>query len=680
MKKVSAVFLLCSAALCAQTADIAFFRAILSPANETPPVSINAKGMGDVVVHMVRDSNGKIISGSVDFLAHATFPADVTLTGMHIHSGAAQVPGPVTISSGLTAGNNRPFKATGDLVKLQGQFAATDTAALDTINGMLKDPSQYYFNIHTTDNPAGVIRGQLQPAIATFLLGPMTSDVEVPNPNVTASGTAVVFALVTLDSNFNITSGTAYLQTSYTIPEQGNFTGFHIHPGLPGAIGPPSLSSGIASTTLIDASGKGSVGPYYFELDTTNAVQMSTFTNLFTNPGADYINLHTNLHPGGVMRAQLRSTDSTVFPILMDSVNEVATVNVKGTAPAQVGVVTARNEDGSIAAGVVVFDVNYRLPSTATITGLHIHDAGAGVNGAITVPLIPNVDPTFTTTSPAGNIFDYTAAVANTAVLTDILINPENHYANLHTSTDPGGAMRAQLGPIVTASPAVNAAIAANNDKAATTVAPGGLISIYGTNMVKSTATLNGWQGRVLPTSLNGTTVTIGGKAAPLLYVSANQINAQVPLDVPAGSQAVVVKSPIGAGASFNVTVAAVAPAIFFSPVAAVLKNADFSLVSAGNPAKAGDVLLVYSTGLGDTTPGLTTGALVPGTGTSATKGAVTATIGGKDATVVYSIASPGFVGLYQVAVTVPAGVTGSSPIVLTQGGMKSNSVPIAIQ
>jgi uncharacterized protein (TIGR03437 family) len=680
MKKVSAYLLLCSATLCAQTADIAFFRAILSPANETPPVSINAKGMGDVVVHMVRDSSGKIISGSVDFLAHATFPTDVTLTGMHIHSGAAGVAGPVTISSGLSAGNNRPFKATGDLVKLQGQFAATDTAALDTINGMLQDPSQYYFNIHTTDNPAGVIRGQLQRAQATFLLGPMTSDVEVPNPGVPASGTAVVFALATLDANFNITSGTAYLQTTYNLTEQGNFTGFHIHPGLAGATGPASLSSGIPSTTLIDPSGKGSVGPFYFELDTTNAVQMSTFANLFVNPAADYINIHTNLHPGGVMRAQLRATDSTVFGILMDSANETGTVNVKGTAPTQVGVVTARNEDGSIAAGVVVFDVNYRLPSTATITGLHIHDAGPGVNGAITVPLIPSVDPSFTTTSAAGNIFDYTPAVANTAVLTDILINPENHYANLHTSTDPGGTMRAQLGPIVATAPVVAAAIAGNNDKTATTVAPGSLISIYGTNLVKSPATLNGWQGRVIPSSLNGTSVTIGGKVAPLLYVSPFQINAQVPLDVPAGTQAVVVKSPVASGASFNVTVATAAPAIFFAPVAAVLKNADFSLVSTSNPAKAGDVLLVYCTGLGDTTPGLTTGALVSGTPTSATKATVTATVGGKDATVVYAIASPGYVGLYQVALTVPAGVTGSSPIILTQGGVKSNSVSVAVQ
>jgi len=679
MRKACVCLLLFSAALCAQTADIYFFRAVLLPSNETPPVSINAKGIGDVRLHVVRDSSQKVISGSVDFIAHATFPADVTVTGMHIHSGAAGVAGPVTITSGLTAGNNRPFKATGDSIVLQGQVAATDAAALATVNGMLSDASQYYFNIHTTDFPGGVIRGQLQPAIATWLMGPMTSDVEIPNPGVAANGNAVVLAIATIDKNSAITSGAAYLQTSYNIPEQGNFSGFHIHPGLPGATGPASLSSGIPSTTLIDASGKGSVGPFYFELDTTNAVQMSTFTNLFVNPGADYINIHTNLHPGGVMRAQLRPTDLTIFPVLMDSANEVGTINVKGTAPAQVGVFSIRNEDGSIAGGVVGFDVNYRMPGTTTITGLHLHDAGAGVNGSISVPLIPNVDPSFATTSANGNFFDYTPAVTNTAVLTDILTNPENHYVNLHTNVDPGGMMRAQLGPIVTASPGVAAVIAASNDKAATTVAPGGLISIYGSNLVKTAATLNGWQGKVIPNALNGTSVTIGGKAAPLLYVSPNQINAQVPLDVPAGTQPVLVKSIIGAGASFNVTVAASAPTIFFSPVAAVLKNADFSLVSASNPAKAGDVVLVYCTGLGETSTGLTTGALVSATA-AATKTPVTATVGGKDATVVYAIASPGFVGLYQVAVTVPAGTTGNSAIVLTQAGVKSNSVSIAVQ
>src|SRR5215831_1748504 len=599
---------------------------------------------------------------------------------MHIHSGAAGVVGPVTINSGLTAASNRVFKATGDMLKLQAQFGANDTAALATINGMLQDPSQYYFNIHTTTYPNGVIRGHLVKGMGVFLIGSMTSGEEVPNPNVPASGTAVVFAIAAVDARLNIGSGAAYMQTSYNIPEQGTFTGFHIHPGLPGLTGPAALSSGIPSGTSIDASGRGSLGPFYYELDATNAVQVQTFANLFLNPGADYINLHTNLHGSGIMRAQLRPTDVNIFPIVLDSANETGAVNLKGTAPSNIAVLTTRNEDGSIQAGTVVFDVNYRFPSTANITGLHIHDAALGLNGPISVPLIPNVDPAFTSDTGAGNVFDYTPAVTNVAVLTDILTNPENHYANLHSSVDPAGSMRAQLAPAVAAMPVTAAVVAANNDKAATTVAPGGLISIYGTNLTKVAATLNGWQGKVLPGSLNGTSVTIGGKAAPLLYVSPNQINAQVPLDVSPGSQPVVVKSIVGPGTSFNVTVAATAPAIFLAPAVAVLKNSDFSLVGAGNPAKAGDVLLVYCTGLGDTTPGLTTGALVAATGTSATKSAVTATIGGKDATVVYSIASPGFVGLYQVAVTVPAGVTGSSPIVLTQGGVKSNSVGIAIQ
>jgi uncharacterized protein (TIGR03437 family) len=105
----------------------------------------------------------------------------------------------------------------------------------------------------------------------------------------------------------------------------------------------------------------------------------------------------------------------------------------------------------------------------------------------------------------------------------------------------------------------------------------------------------------------------------------------------------------------------------------------NYSLVSASNPAHAGDVLLVYTTGLGLTSPPGRTGALSAGD-TIAQTAPVTATIGGKPASVVYSIASPGFAGLYQVAVTVPAGVTGSVALQITAGTAASNSVTIAVQ
>jgi uncharacterized protein (TIGR03437 family) len=294
--------------------------------------------------------------------------------------------------------------------------------------------------------------------------------------------------------------------------------------------------------------------------------------------------------------------------------------------------------------------------------------------------MVPTYDANFTTDTGNGNYFNNTPGLGNVATLNDVVTNPENHYANIHTTLDPGGSARAQLAPIVATPPTVAAAIAANLDKTATVVAPGGLFSIFGTNLVKVSTDLSGWVGAVLPKSLNGTSVTVGGKDAVLVYVSANQINAQVPVDVPAGPQPVVVKSAVGASASFTVTVAATAPAIFFAPSAAVLKNADFSLVSATNPAKAGDVILVYCTGLGLTSVSLPTGTLVPATATASTNVAVTATIGGKPAAVAYAIASPGFAGLYQVALTVPAGAANNSPIVLTQGTTTSNSVPIAIQ
>jgi uncharacterized protein (TIGR03437 family) len=431
---------------------------------------------------------------------------------------------------------------------------------------------------------------------------------------------------------------------------------------------------------LIDSSGSGLVGPFYTEIDLTNAVMVQTFLNLYSNPQADYINIHTNLHAGGIARAQLRVADTMTYPITLDSANEVGTVNFKGTAPSLITLHTIRNEDGSISGGSVFFDVNYQFPGAMTFTGLHIHDAGKGVNGSISIPEVPTYSPNFSTDTGVGNFFGYTPPVTNTATLADITENPENHYANIHTTSDPGGSARAQLSPIISATPTVSAAIAANLDKTATTVAPGGLITIFGNNLVKTAVDLAGWLGNSLPRTLNGTSVTIGGKAAPIIYVSPTQINAQVPVDVPAGTAQVVVTSSVGPGASFPVTVAATAPAIFFSPVAAVLKNADFSLVSAGNPAKAGDVILVYATGLGQTTPALTTGTLASGTTTAATSASVTATIGGKDATVVYSIISPGFCGLYQVAITVPAGVTGSSAIVLKQGSTTSNSVSIAVQ
>ena len=187
-----------------------------------------------------------------------------------------------------------------------------------------------------------------------------------------------------------LTSGEVYQQTTYDTGDRGTFTGFHIHLG-----GAGDQRSRASSTRRfppappIAANGTGSVGPFYTEIDPKIPQQVLAFANLFLNPGADYINIHTSQHGGGVMRAQLRPTEALTFPVLMSSANEPNGTTVAATAPAVITARVLRNEDGRIAAGAVFFDVDYRLPGAAQITGLHIHDGAAGGNGPVTIGMIP---------------------------------------------------------------------------------------------------------------------------------------------------------------------------------------------------------------------------------------------------------------------------------------------------
>jgi hypothetical protein len=147
----------------AQTADIAYFRAVMLPSNEVPAVNVNGKGIADMIAHVVRDSSGQIVSGSVDFLVRVTLPTDNTATGLHIHSGGPAVAGPVVINTGLSGTVTQAVKGGGGIVHRPVQVDGTNAAALAALRGLFTDPTQYYVNIHTTDFPGGIMRGQLQP-------------------------------------------------------------------------------------------------------------------------------------------------------------------------------------------------------------------------------------------------------------------------------------------------------------------------------------------------------------------------------------------------------------------------------------------------------------------------------------------------------------------------------------
>jgi len=253
---------------------------------------------------------------------------------------------------------------------------------------------------------------------------------------------------------------------------------------------------------------------------------------------------------------------------------------------------------------------------------------------------------------------------------------PEQYYVDSRTEKHPDGAVRAQFGTMIQP-PVIEGVVSASPDATSPILAPGALISIFGRNLAKVKGDLSGWEGQVIPESLNAVVVGAGQHRARLLHVSPTQINAQLPFELPPGTQTLAVNNGNGISNIVAITVAPAAPAVFAD---AILKRADNSLVTARNPAQAGDVIVVYLTGLGQTTPALTTGKLVDGGRTFSTV-AVTATLGGKDAEVLFSTAAPGFPGMYQVALRVPAGAgTGNVPLVVRAGQASSNTVNVTVR
>ncbi len=197
-------------------------------------------------------------------------------------------------------------------------------------------------------------------------------------------------------------------------------------------------------------------------------------------------------------------------------------------------------------------------------------------------------------------------------------------------------------------------------------IAPGGLFSIFGSGLEGSSTT---------------TTVTFGSENANLILSSPFQLNGQVPADLAPGSYSVTVKSAFGS-ATQSVSVSQDAPGIFVvstettaagnRTVGAVI-NQSGTLNDLGTPANRGDVLTVYCTGLG---------AVQPQGSLFVTVSPVTAILNSVELPVAYSGYTPGFIGLYQVNVPIPAGTSPGTSLSLTieAGAVVGNTVDVAIQ
>jgi uncharacterized protein (TIGR03437 family) len=231
-------------------------------------------------------------------------------------------------------------------------------------------------------------------------------------------------------------------------------------------------------------------------------------------------------------------------------------------------------------------------------------------------------------------------------------------------------------------------------------VSPGSLVSIFGTGLVSKLASADTIP---LSTSLGGVTVTFADlPPAPMLAVvpgvpgqSDDQINVQLPWEVGSGTGVVnvMVTTPNGTSAPVAVNFAPSMPGVFSSSTggqlyAIAVNSSDSSLAwpqglasSGSHAAKAGDVLIIYATGLGAVDHQPADGGIP--SALASTLAAPSVLFGGVAGGVEFSGLAPQFVGVNQLNVQVPAGVASGNavPLQIKVNGFTSTSqVVVAIQ
>jgi uncharacterized protein (TIGR03437 family) len=207
-------------------------------------------------------------------------------------------------------------------------------------------------------------------------------------------------------------------------------------------------------------------------------------------------------------------------------------------------------------------------------------------------------------------------------------------------------------------------------------------VTIQGTGLAPKTddwsnSIVNG----VLPTSVDGVSVTMGGKPAYVYFISPGQLNVLAP-DIPAGPISVTVTTAGGTSAAFATTASAYGPAFFLWPSNQVVATRqDYSYAAKAGTfagattvaAKPGDVIILWATGSGPTMPAAPPGVSVPASGDYSTASAPVVTVNSIPATVYGGALAPGSAGLYQIAIQVPSALADSDwPIQATIGSIAS--------
>lgn len=345
----------------------------------------------------------------------------------------------------------------------------------------------------------------------------------------------------------------------------------------------------------------------------------------------------------------------------------VVTVGGVSTPPVNLLVATPPPAITSITPSPVPLSAN---PQTVTFTGSGFQSGLslllAGPNGQSTIAAA-NVTYISSTQFSVQITTGTTAGTWSAAV-----VNPSGSQSDTFVFTASGAAL----------TPRITAAVVVSSELPQ--IAQNTWLEIYGVNLSQVTTNWNNADfSQGLPTTIGGVSATINGKQAAVSFVSSGQVDILSPLDSATGSVSVVFNTPYGLTASFSVTEVQAAPTflVIDSPNGHVAARhyPDYSLVGPASlsqpgytftPAVAGQTILLYGTGFGQTSPAVTNEATGQG---AALPALPSVTIGGVPAPVAFAgISGP---GLYQLNVTIPAGIpAGDALIVASYNGSSTQS------
>lgn len=327
---------------------------------------------------------------------------------------------------------------------------------------------------------------------------------------------------------------------------------------------------------------------------------------------------------------------------------------------------------------------------------------GTGLVGTVNEPLpeflilkvidrhgqpVPNLNTNYSVTTGGGAIFQADPATDFFGVsAADVDVGPDPGF---HNYLAVAGALEVPFLNEARPKPFISGAVNGAGFAAGRPVAPGSILSIFGEGIAEFTGMATALP---LPIALKHVSVSFDfpedGVSVPgrLFFASPSQINVQAPWEL-AGRNFCLLKVRIGDSVSevFQLELSDAAPGLFDYTSGGrrllIATHVDGFLVTPERPARPGETLIVYGTGFGQVDVAQQTGVAAGASPVARTRQVPVLTVGGRSAAVAFSGLSPGFVGLYQINIVLPADLpAGDHTVRMTAAGMESNEAILPVR